>query len=35
LAFQAAEDGNPMVTVQPQSLVAQQIRTIADHLVSA
>jgi pilus assembly protein CpaE len=35
LAFQAAEDGNPMVTVQPQSLVAQQIRAIADHLASA
>ncbi len=35
LAFQAAEDGNPMVTVQPQSLVAQQFRAIADHLASA
>jgi pilus assembly protein CpaE len=35
LAFQAAENGNPMVTVQPQSLVAQQFRAIADHLVSA
>jgi len=35
LAFQAAENGNPMVTVQPQSLVAQQIRAIADHLASA
>ena len=35
LAFQAAENGNPMVTLQPQSLVAQQIRAIADHLASA
>jgi len=35
LAFQAAENGNPMVIVQPQSLVAQQMRAIADHLVSA
>jgi len=35
LAFQAAENGNPMVTLQPQSLVAQQFRAIADHLANA
>ena len=35
LAFQAAENGTPMVTMQPNSLVAQQFRTIADHLIQA
>jgi len=34
LAFQAAEQGQPMITVQPNSLVAQQIRTIAEHLAN-
>jgi DNA-binding response OmpR family regulator len=32
LAFQAIEEGIPMVTMQPDSLVAQQFRTIAEHL---
>jgi MinD-like ATPase involved in chromosome partitioning or flagellar assembly len=32
LAFQAVEEGIPMVTMQPNSLVAQQFRTIAEHL---
>ena len=32
LAFQAAENGTPMVTLQPDSLVAQQFRAIAEHL---
>jgi pilus assembly protein CpaE len=35
LAFQAAEQGKPMVIRQPRSLVAQQIRTITEHLVNA
>jgi len=35
LAFQAAENGTPMVTMQPNSLVAQQFQTIADHLAQA
>jgi len=35
LAFQSSERGIPMVMVQPKSLVAQQYRTIAEHLVSA
>jgi len=35
LAFQAAERGIPMVMVQPTSLVAQQFRTIAEHLADA
>jgi MinD-like ATPase involved in chromosome partitioning or flagellar assembly len=34
LAFQAAEQGKPMVMRQPRSLVAQQIRTITEHLVN-
>ena len=34
LAFQAAESGNPMVLSQPTSLVAQQLRNIADYLVN-
>jgi DNA-binding response OmpR family regulator len=33
LAFQAAETGNPMVVVQPTSMVAQQLRNIAEYLV--
>jgi len=32
LAFQAIEEGIPMVTMQPNSPVAQQFRTIAEHL---
>ena len=32
LAFQAAENGTPMVTIQPNSLVAQQFQTIAQHV---
>jgi CheY-like chemotaxis protein len=32
LAFQAVEKGIPMVTMQPDSPVAQQFRTIAEHL---
>jgi MinD-like ATPase involved in chromosome partitioning or flagellar assembly len=32
LAFQAAEQGAPMVMVHPTSLVAQQIQSIAEHL---
>ena len=35
LAFQAAESGNPMVVAQPASLVAQQIRGIAEYLADA
>jgi CheY-like chemotaxis protein len=35
LAFQAAEQGVPMVMIQPASLVAQQIKVIAEHLASA
>ena len=35
LAFQAAERGVPMVMVQPTGLVAQQFRTIAEHLADA
>ena len=34
LAFQAAEQGMPMVTRQPASLVAQQFQAIAEYLVS-
>jgi DNA-binding response OmpR family regulator len=32
LAFQAAEQGTPMVMAQPSSLVAQQIQSIAEYL---
>ncbi len=32
MAFQGAETGNPMVTAQPTSLVAQQIRRLAEDL---
>jgi CheY-like chemotaxis protein len=35
LAFQSCENGVPMVTVQPNSLAAQQIQKIADHLFRA
>jgi hypothetical protein len=34
LAFQAAETGNPMVAAQPATLVAQQLRQIAERLAS-
>ena len=34
LAFQAAESGNPMVAAQPTSLVAQQLRNIAEYLIN-
>jgi pilus assembly protein CpaE len=34
LAFQAAESGSPMVSAQPTSLVAQQLRNIAEYLVN-
>jgi len=34
LAFQAAEEGIPMGMMQPNSLVAQQFRSIADYLAS-
>jgi CheY-like chemotaxis protein/MinD-like ATPase involved in chromosome partitioning or flagellar assembly len=34
LAFQAAESGNPMVAAQPTSLVAQQLRNIAEYIVN-
>jgi len=34
LAFQSAEQGNPMVMIQPNSLVAQQFRTIAEYLAN-
>jgi pilus assembly protein CpaE len=34
-AFQSTERGIPMVTVQPDSLVAQQFRAIAEHLAGA
>jgi CheY-like chemotaxis protein len=35
LAFQAAEQGTPMVLAQPSSLVAQQLRNIAEYLANA
>ncbi len=34
LAFQSAEQGMPMVVIQPTSLVAHQIRTVAEYLVN-
>jgi MinD-like ATPase involved in chromosome partitioning or flagellar assembly len=34
LAFQAAEQGTPMITMQPNSLVAQQFQTIAEYLTT-
>jgi pilus assembly protein CpaE len=34
LAFQAGEQGKPMVMLRPTSLVVQQIRAIAEHLVT-
>ncbi len=34
LAFQATEQGAPMVLAQPNSLVAQQLRDITEHLVN-
>jgi DNA-binding response OmpR family regulator len=34
LAFQAAEQGIPMVMIQPTSLVAQQIKAVAEHLMN-
>lgn len=34
LAFQAAESGNPMVAAQPTSLVAQQLRSVAEYLAN-
>ena len=34
LAFQAVEQGTPMVVIQPTSLVAHQIRTVAEYLVN-
>ncbi len=35
LAFQATEQGMPMAMIQPNSLVAQQFRALADYLASA
>lgn len=35
LAFQAIEQGIPMVMVQPTSLVAHQVKIVAEHLLSA
>lgn len=35
LAFQSAEQGIPMVMLQPTSLVAHQIKIVAEHLLSA
>jgi CheY-like chemotaxis protein len=35
LAFQSGEQGVPMVTAQPDSLVAQQFRIFVDHLAGA
>lgn len=35
LAFQSVEQGTPMVVIQPTSLVAHQIRTVAEYLVNA
>lgn len=35
LAFQATEKGQPMVTMQPNSLVAQQFRNVAEYLAGA
>ncbi len=32
MAFQAAETGSPMIVAQPATLVAQQLRQIAEHL---
>jgi pilus assembly protein CpaE len=34
LAFQAAETGHPMIVAQPTTLVAQQLRQIAEHLAN-
>lgn len=34
LAFQSVEQGTPMVVIQPTSLVAHQIRTVAEYLVN-
>jgi pilus assembly protein CpaE len=35
LAFQAAEQGTPMIIMQPNSLVAHQFRTVAEYLANA
>ena len=35
LAFQSAEQGVPMVMKQPDSLVARQLRIVAEHLANA
>jgi len=34
LAFQAAEQGSPMIMVQPTSLAAHQFQAIAEHLAN-
>jgi len=35
LAYQASERGVPMVTMQPESLVARQFRNVAEYLMNA